>query len=151
MKTDILEELDSKARQSKQLGRFAEAMTLRQELERHQDQIVADPAERAKNLNQLAFVAAIGGDPSEAVRAAQKCLSNYMQVPKRRDETLATYVMMLAYVLAESGRFCEAVAYGEEALELFMAIYGKENDFVVSRAKDIQCMRIGEARSYLER
>ena len=146
-----VERIESEAHKSKLLGRFAEAMALRAELERLHDQIGANPTEKVKNLNQLAFLAACSGAPAEAVRAAEKCLTIYRQVPNTREETLATYLMMLAYVLAETERFSEAIPLGEEALSLFGRFHGEQSDFFQFRAKDIESMKKEEVRPYLER
>ena len=69
----------------------------------------------------------------------------------RRDETLATYLMMLACVLAEAGRFSEAVPYGEEALSLSGRLYGEQSELVEFWAKDVECMRQGEVRPYIDK
>lgn len=151
MEQGSMERIESDARQSKLLGRYAEARMLRAELERLHDQVGANLTEQVKNLNQLAFLAAACGEPAEAVRAAEKCLATYRRVPNGRDETLATYLMMLACVLAEAGRFCEAVLYGEESLSLFGRLYGEQSEFVEFRAKDVERMRQGEVRPYMDR
>lgn len=146
-----MERIESEALQSKLLGRYAEARALRAELERLHDQAGTDPTEQVKNLNQLAFLAAACAELPEAVRAAEKCLATYRHVPNRRDEVLATYLMMLACVLAEAGRFSEAVPYGEEALSLFGRLHGEQSEFVEFRAKDVESMRQGEVRPYIDK
>lgn len=141
----------SEARRLKGVGKFVEAKLLRTELERIHDQSAADATVRVSNLNMLAFLATCSGDLAEAVRAAEKCLSIYREMPHRRDEKLATYLMMLACVLAEAGRFVDAVAHGEEAFSLFRRCYGEKDEFTQFRARDVECMRRGEVRHYIER
>lgn len=151
MDAEKLERIARKAQEAKWDGRLADAKALRVELERPQDQAGTRPVERATNLNMLAFVSAASGDPAEAIRAAEKCLEIYLQVPERKEETLATYQFMLAAVFAEAGRFAEAVCHGEESLAAFSRLYGSGDSFVQYRAKDIESMRRGEVRFYLDR
>lgn len=143
--------LDDEAGRCKGAGRFSEALAIRQTLERVYDESSAEPIRQAKSLNMLAYLAACRGERSEAVRAAFKCLALYARVVEPNPHRLATYVMMLAYVLAEDRQFREAVVYGDEALMLFARLLGQDDTFVQDRARDVESMRRTEVREYLDK
>lgn len=146
-----MEELDQDDRQPDLAALYGELLKFRQDVERRQDQAGSPHATIASNMNRLAYYAACSGERAEAVRAAEKCLTHYRQVPTIREETLAAYLMMLAATLAEAGRFQEAVRNGEDALYLFVRNHGDHSEFVQFRSQDIECMRKGQTREYLER
>ena len=131
--------------------KYADALRLRLEIEQRKDQTQTGPAEQAKNLNWIAFLAVCAGDLEEAERAAKKCLEVYRIASSEKNEKYATYVMMLAMVLAESGKFDEAIAHGEEAVALFSQLHDEGDSFVEFRKHDIQRMRAKELPPYLER
>ena len=65
----------------------------------------------------------------------------------RDDERLATYLMMLAFILAMRDEFDEAVARGEEALAIFQVNHGVDHPFVRQAESELGRMRRGEAPS----
>jgi hypothetical protein len=90
------------------------------------------------------------GDRAKAERAARRCLTTCRDTAVGA-ERYATYLFMLAAVLAECGKFDEAIAYGEEAVALFGRLYGESDSFVEFRKRDLQHMRDGVLRRYIER
>ena len=64
---------------------------------------------------------------------------------------LSVTFLMLASVLAERRRFAQAVVYAEDAVAIFTRKHGETNSFVVWRRLDLQEMRLGVVRQYLER
>lgn len=158
MELERARELVNNAREMKHRGKYEEALAFRLEAERLYDRMGATTLERVNNLNFIAYLAACVDDPAEAVCAAEKCLAIYGNVSDRRDdvratsgERRATYLSMMCFVLAEAGRFEEAIPYGEAALSIFIANHGPDNDFVRDRAADVECMRRREKREYLDR
>lgn len=130
---------------------FVEALQVRQLMERLQDRFDVHASDRTKNLNSLTFLALVVSDFAEAERAARKCVSLYQNVPDLNHEKLATYLSMLSSVLAERGSFDEAVVYGEEALHHFRFFHGDSDNFVDMVKHNVECMRHGERRQYIER
>src|SRR4051794_28633029 len=112
-------DLEREARELKASGKHGDALRLRQEIERGHDRDGVGPVERAVNLNYMAFLAVCVGDLDEAIRAARKCLEVYRTASTEKNEKCATYLMMLSCVLAESGKFDEAIRHGEEAVAVF--------------------------------
>jgi len=57
---------------------------------------------------------------------------------------------MLAGVLAEEGKFQEAIAFAEQGRELYAAFLGDTDSYVQKRRADIDRMRRGNIGSYLD-
>lgn len=132
-------------------GDYSGALQLRLELELLHSQLNSNPSRQSRNLNQIAYLGVHLGKLREAERAAGRCLEIYRPISVAPDETLATYLFMLAAVLAESGKFDEAVSVGEEAVAIFAERHGEDSSFVQFRKKDIMRMRNKDTAPYLDR
>lgn len=149
MKSDAVSR-KTQAEELKQQHKYADALRLRLELERLYEREDAGPVEQSLNLNWIAFLGVHSRDLAEAERAARKCVEIYRPVATHRDQHLATYLFMLATVLAEKREFDEAIVPGEEALALFAQFLGESNSFVQYRRKDIERMRQKDTQPYVE-
>jgi len=124
----------------KRLGRYAEAIPL-------QKQILADAESRsddrdiANAYNYLAMLCHRSGLIKEAESAAIDSIETHCRIPDARDESLATYEMLLAHILATDGRFREAVHYGELAIGHFSTFHTPPTDFLRDRQDEVLHMR----------
>lgn len=147
-----LQEMVRKATQLKLTGDYAGALSLRLELEQLHDKSNVSVEKRTANLNLIAFLAVHSGKLVEAERAARKCLGLYRPVTDAHNEKLSTYINMLACILAEEGRFEEAIANAEEAVVIFSDNHGENSTFVQYRRRDIERMRTKNTQQpYLDR
>ena len=89
----------------------------------------------------LSHLFQLNGQLAEAEAAAIQALSIYANEPLPRLETLATYEMKLAMILAEQRRFEEATPFGELAIEHFSDFHGPQSDFLKARIADVQSMK----------
>jgi len=144
-------DLEKEAQDLKEAGDYFGALRLRLKLEQKHQQINECQTQQSRNLNYIAFLAIHTGNVNEAERAARRCLELYRPIAKTHDEKLATYVMMLACVLAESRKFEEAVTIGEEGVAMYAKILGKSNSYVQDCEKRIERMRHNDTRPYLDR
>ena len=131
--------------------RFRDALRLRVELDALLTSIDAPLAERCSNLNMMAFLGLQIGDYATAERAARSCVELYQCVDEKKSESWATYLSMLASVLAETSRFDEAAGYEERALEIFEQNHGSASDFVKIVAAHLERMRSKSPGFYIER
>jgi|GEM_PF-3253444 len=150
MPSDTLNEIEDEARRAKWTD-WKRALRLRLELDELLDQFSDKPARQANNLNQLAWLAAHCDDSDLAVWAAEKCVAIYSQIPDRSNSALATYLMMLASMLAEADRFEEAIPCAQSATALHADLLGETNDFVVACRQRIEDMRNQVVRHYIDR
>ncbi len=148
---DRAKALEEQASELKRQGDFFAAYVTRSELDRLYQESQVDEAERARNLSLIAFLAVQVEEQTEAERTARESLALYRGVAEPDQGKLALYTMILACVLAEAGKFDEAIAIGEEAIRIYAAVYGADDEFVLDRKAAIQRMREGDRRSYLER
>jgi hypothetical protein len=146
------EDLERQAQNLKWVQRdYVGALHLRLELERLHGRTGASVTQQVKNLNMMAHVAVHAGALGEAERAARKCLELYGPLATDNDERLATYLMMLACVLAERGKFEEAVVHGEQAVAIFRVNHGEQDSFVAYRKLDIERMRAKDCHPCLDK
>lgn len=149
--TEEMSTLERKAYALKDAGDYPGALALRLRLEQMQSQSDESPTVRALNLNYIAYLGVHTGNLIEAEAAARRCLEFYKPIEKADNERLATYLMMLASVLAEARKFEEAVIYGEQALKAF-AYNHKDNDrFLQDTRKRVERMRNKGAGPYLDK
>jgi hypothetical protein len=130
----------------------AGALRLRLELELRLNELGATVVEQTSNLSWIAFFAVCTGNLGEAERAARRCVDLYRpQARGDRDERWATYLMMLADILAEREKFEDAVPYAEAAVAIFAANHGEDSAFVQGRRRDVRRMRARDLGQYLDR
>ena len=141
LNSNTVNELHSRRSDLKHEGRFAEAIPIQQEILKHaqQSRRVLDVS-NAWNL--LSHLLQANGQLSEAEEAARQALSTYANESLPRLETLATYEMKLALILAEQGRFEEAVPVGELAIKHFSDFHDQQSDFLKARKDDVGSMKL---------
>lgn len=132
-------------------GDRAGALRLRLELEQRLQELGATVGEQTSNFNWIAFFAVCTGDLGEAERAAKECVELYRPRAGDRDEKWATYLMMLADILAERGKFEDAVPHAEAAVAIFAANHGEDSAFVQGCRRDLRRMRSRDGGQYLDR
>lgn len=142
-------DLEEEAQRLKGAYDYSGALQARLKLEQLHRQFNEPPVQQSKNLNFIAFLGVHTRNLDEAERAARLCLELYRAVAEKKDEKLATYIMMLAAVLAENRKFEEAVIFGEEAVALFARNHGDNDSFVQYRKRDVERMRNKDTRPYL--
>lgn len=132
-------ELRQKRSELKWQGRFAEAIPI-------QEQILAITQKRGRiqdisnDWNMLSHLLQQNGQLLSAEEAARHALDTYHGEANPRLETLATYEMKLATILADQQRFTDAVRYGELALEHFSDFHDPPDDFLRSMADQVTQM-----------
>lgn len=151
MNDETIRDLQIRARAANLNRDHANALALRQEVERLQMAEGTVATDVAKNLNWIAFFAVCVGDLAEAERAARRCVEVFATVPNGASETMATYLSMLSGVLAESGKFGEAVLFGDRAVSIFAANHGDDSQFVKYGRLDVDRMRREEPGPYVDR
>lgn len=115
----------------KSQGRFDEAILIQQ-------QILKIALRRgfvqdiANGWNMLSHLQQQSGQLVEAEQSASKALDVYGDETTPRLETLATYEMKLAMILANQQRFAEAVRHGQLALQHFSEFHDPPDDFLKS-------------------
>jgi len=149
MQNELLE-MQERARQLKATGDTAGALRIRKQLEEGLSWCGAEPLVQANNLNQIAFLEMCARNLAGAERAARRCLEIYSPVAREVAERIATYKWMLAGVLAESQKFEEASRMAGEAIEIFAKNHGYDDGFVVDRRTDLEAMRNGQVREYID-
>lgn len=145
-----LRDLKIRASQLKHTGQYDTALAIRLRLEQRQIEAEATVEDRALNLNWIAYLGVRCGNLKEAERAARQCLRTYGPIAAPDDPTLATYISMLAMVLAESSQFDDAICFAETAIDRFVQS-GHDAAFVEARRYEVARMRRGEPGPYLER
>ena len=131
--------------------RFRDALRLRVELDALLTSIDAPLAERCSNLNMMAFLGLQIGDYATAERAARSCVELYQCVDEKKSESWATYLSMLASVLAERGNFDEAVGFGESAFKQFALNHSPNSEFLKYRSLALERMRSKWLGYYIDR
>lgn len=110
-------------------GRFAEAIPIQQQiLELAQQAGRMDEVSNAWNM--LSHLLHQNGRLVEAEEAARHALAAYSDASMPKMETLATYEMKLATILAEQRRFGDAVHFGELAIEHYAEFHHPKDDFL---------------------
>ncbi len=141
LNSNTVNELHRRRSDLKDQGRFAEAIPIQQEILQlaQQSKSVRDVSNA---WNMLSHLLQQNGQLSEAEAAARQALSTYINESLPRLETLATYEMKLAWILAEQRRFEEAVQFGELAIEHFSHIHDQQSDFLNARKDDVDSMKL---------
>ena len=141
LNSNTVNELHSKRSDLKNQGRFAEAIPIQREILELAQQ--SGPVRDISNAwNMLSHLLQQNGQLSEAETAARQALSTYANESLPRLETLATYEMKLAWILAEQRRFEEAVPFGELAIEHFSDFHDQQSDFLKARKNDVDSMKL---------
>ena len=145
MNDTLVKELREKAsrlkreasRLKREEGNLVGALETRLKLELIYDSFDSDVILKDNNLCQIANLAVHVGQFSEAERAARKSVSLTLPLDdKRRANSLS----LLSAVLAESGKFEEAVIYGEQSVKLRESLFGADSSYVKYRKADLQRM-----------
>lgn len=93
--------------------------------------------ELAKYCNLLADTYFLLGNYDDAEAIARESIA----IEKNRNENgvmrtrLGTYYMMLVKILVERGKLGDALVCAENALHIFRAVYGNEDDYVTNIKK----------------
>ncbi len=133
-------ELYSRRSALKLQGRFAEAIPIQQQILEFAQQ-TGHVVDVSNAWNMLSHLFQQNGQLAEAEEAARHALTTYANGIQPQVETLATYEMKLAMILAEQRRYKEAVHFGELALEHFSPFHDPEDDFLKARASDVEMMK----------
>lgn len=140
LNSSTVNELHSMRSDLKLQGRFAEAIPIQQQILEHAQQS-GRVLDVSNAWNMLSHLLQQNGQLSEAEAAARQALSTYGNELLPRLETLATYEMKLALILAEQRRFEEAVPFGELAIEHFSDFHDLQSDFLTARTASVDSIK----------
>lgn len=129
----------------------AEALELWLQLEKIQDEHEPDARQRCLHLNRIAYLSLCCSRWAEAERAARKCVELYRSAELPFLKGLPTYLSMLAGVLAERGKFDEAVPFQREANELHKQFLDPDSSYLIWRHIDLLDMQRGKVGRYIDR
>lgn len=139
MEMDALDQLRRRRGELKAQGRFKEAIPVQREL--------LEVLQRSGNIrdisnawNMLSHLYHLNHELIAAESAARNALSIYAIETHPRLETLATYEMKLAIILADQRRFAEAVSNAQSAIEHFSDFHNPPDDFLIARQLDMARM-----------
>lgn len=121
-------------------GRFAEAIPIQQKILEFAQQ-TGRLLDVCHAWNMLSHLLQKNGQLRDAEAAARQALSIYANESPPRSETLATYEMKLAMILAEQCRFEEAIRFGQRAIEHFSDFHDPQSDFLKARIADVEAMK----------
>jgi tetratricopeptide (TPR) repeat protein len=133
-------ELRNQASTFKELGDFSSMLPLCEKVVELYVEHGAEAKRVASGWNYVAYVNRQLKDFAAAERAARRSLSHYVENITEKDESLATYLAMLASTLQDQERFADALPYMEEAVGLFAAFHG-ESDWVLARRAELEEIR----------
>ena len=133
-------ELHSRRSALKRQGRVAEAIPIQQQILKLAQQ-TGRVLDVSNAWNMLSHLFQQNGQLAEAEQAARHALTNYANGTQPQMETLATYEMKLAMILAEQRRYSEAVHFGELALAHFLVFHNPEDAFLRAREAEVVMMK----------
>lgn len=135
---DEISELHRRAAECKRWRDFAGVISLREEISRILEEDGASVKALASSWNYLAAGNLALKRYAEAEHYARKSVSYYEGHDGSCRETLATYLGLLARILACQRKFDEAVMVGERAVTEYSVFHGHQGDYVIARKADVE-------------
>lgn len=151
MNLEEREALLAEGQKLKYAFRLAEALEVFLRLEKIQEESEPDVGRRALHLNRIASVALRLHRYPEAERAARKCVEIHLAAGLPIDTRYATYLGMLAGVLAERGKLDEAVPFQRESNAIHERFLEPDSSFLMWRRIDLLHMQQGRIGKYIGR
>lgn len=123
----------------KQQGRFEEAIPLQLRI-LDEAKKCGSRHEIANVWNYLSMLYYRARQYANAETASLESIANHDGNRPNADETLATYEMLLAHILATQNRFDDAVRYGEFAMLHYATFHDPESDYLTRMKKEVAIM-----------
>ena len=139
MTLDHLSSLYTERSDLRNSGRFADAIPIQREI-----LLLVQDGDCTKDVsnawNYLSMLLYRTGQYAEAEHASRESIAVYGHEANPSDETLATYEMLLARLLAAQSNFRDAVLFGTRAIRHFSTFHDPPDDFLKRMEQDVELM-----------
>ncbi|MCA8988137.1 MAG: tetratricopeptide repeat protein [Planctomycetaceae bacterium] len=143
-------ELTRRAGELKLARDFTGMLPLREEIASILEEAEADSKRVADALNYLAALNLQLERYSVAETYARRSVVYYEEHGAENREALATYVHLLAMILAFQGRYEEAIPYAERAITEYSVFHTPDDDFLTRRKAQLEDLRKGRVSMQFE-
>lgn len=143
-------DLSRRAGELKLARDFTGMLPLREEIASILEEAGADPKRVANALNYLAALNLQLKRYSVAETYARRSVFYYEEHGAEDREALATYVQLLAWILAFQGRYEEAIPCAERAIAEYSVFHTPDDDFLTQRKAELEDLRNGRVSVQFE-
>lgn len=145
-----LNDLHSRAHELKLKRDFVGMLPIREEIARVLEEARAGAKQVGNALNYLGALNLQLKRYAVAETYARRSISYFQEHGGQDHEVLATYIQLLAWILAFDGRFADAIPLAEKAIIEYSVFHSPEDDFLTRRKAELEDLRIGKVSIQFE-